>query len=80
MRITRTRPAAAVATLGRAEKAVQVEGFGNGPAIHAAKRAINAALAAYLLAHPDVYSLQVVAAQRYGGYTVDQYSRDDFNL
>lgn len=80
MRITRTRPTAAVATLGRGEKAIQVDGFGDGPTIHAAKLAINAALAAYLLSHPDISSLQVVAAQQYGGYTVDQYDRNDFNL
>lgn len=77
MRITRTRPNAAVAKLGRSEKTLQIEGFGDGPAIHAAKSAMTAAITAYLTSHPGVSSIQVVAAERYGGYTVEQFSRND---
>lgn len=80
MRITRTRPNAAVATLGRDERVIQVDGAGDGPAIHTAKAAIVTALAAYLSTHPDISSVQVVAARRYGGYTVDQYDREDLSI
>ena len=82
MRITRKTYAdripssRAVATLGQSEKAIQDDNC-DGPAVHDARCAMVRRLTDYLRTHDDVTSIQVVASARYGGYTVEQYSRAD---
>lgn len=83
MRITRkyyadrTPSSRAVATLGRGERVLQVDGCGDGPAIDDARRQMVRDLRDYLRGHDEILSIQVVAAAQYGGFTVEQYDRSD---
>lgn len=78
MRITRpARRSAAVATLGRGERVLQVEGAADGPALHKARQEMRRGLREYLRSHEEVTSIQVMAAACYGGFTVEQYDRSD---
>lgn len=76
-RIITTRPSRAVVTLGRADRVLCVDGAGDGPALDEARHDLRATLRDWLNTHTDVTSIQVVAAARYGGHTVESYDRSD---
>lgn len=80
MRFIQRTPSRAVCILGRRlpERALQSDRhMYDFESCAAARRLIRRRAAAYLASHDSVTSVQVVAAARYGGFTVEQYDRAD---